>query len=236
MRPDGFVLPDEFVAHSPRLEVPLVRVDGDYLADSIPILFWLDDVLEAPRPCPDELAPLVRERVNRLDELLMLAMGGIAHGRDPAKIEQASDRLTAAFVEMAGWLAEDRWLAGPEPTLAEAIAVPVYLRLEGLTELGFRGKVPAGVHDHRDRLAATAGGRRVAWSDAQRAEYLGRHRRPIHARGCRLLIYAQGNARRGRCKGDEDVVGPRRAARPAEGGSGCSCSPASWSPPGSCTS
>ena len=43
VRPKGFVVPEEFIAHSPKLEVPMVKIDGEYLADSIPILEWLEE-------------------------------------------------------------------------------------------------------------------------------------------------------------------------------------------------
>ena len=42
VRPVGFVLPPEFVEHSPRLEVPMLRIGERYLADSIPILEWME--------------------------------------------------------------------------------------------------------------------------------------------------------------------------------------------------
>ena len=65
IRPKDFALPDEFVAHSPRLEIPMVRVGEEYLADSIPVLEWLEAVVpEAPPLLPrdDGGATLVRER------------------------------------------------------------------------------------------------------------------------------------------------------------------------------
>ena len=48
VRGPDFVLPNEFVKHSPRLEIPLVRVGSDYLADSIPVLEWLEERVVAP--------------------------------------------------------------------------------------------------------------------------------------------------------------------------------------------
>ena len=38
VRPKDFVVPAEFVANSPRAEIPMIREGGRYLADSIPIL------------------------------------------------------------------------------------------------------------------------------------------------------------------------------------------------------
>ena len=177
VRPEGFVLPEEFVAHSPRLEVPMVCVDGDYLADSIPVLRFLEERVDAPPLLPAGREDLVLERVARLDDILMRAMGGIAYGVDPDRIDRAAGRLAEAFDEMAGWLRETPWLAGPEPTLAEAIAVPVQLRLPGLVALGFDRAVPAEIDRHRDATLALPGGRHVAWSADQAAEYLARHRR-----------------------------------------------------------
>ncbi len=31
VRPKGFVVPEEFIAQSPKLEVPMVKIDGEYL-------------------------------------------------------------------------------------------------------------------------------------------------------------------------------------------------------------
>lgn len=175
VRPKDFVLPAEFVEHSPRLEVPLVEIEGEYRADSIPILEWLEARVHAPSLLADD-AGLVMERVHRLDNTLMPAMGGIAYGTNPSGVARAGLRLATAFEEMNGWLESSPWLAGAEPTLAEAIAVSVYLRLDGLIALGFDRGVPTTVADHRERTLALAGGRHVAWNDEQRAEYLGRHR------------------------------------------------------------
>lgn len=177
VRPDDFVLPPEFVTHSPRLEVPMLRIDGEYRADSIPLLWWLEERVDASTLLPPDRAALVRDRVERLDETLMRAMGGVAYGTDPGRIDRAAGRLADAFAELAGWLDDDPWLAGPEPTLVEAIAVPVYLRLPGLVALGFDRPVPESVVDHRARTLATPGGRHVAWDEDQAAEYLGRHRK-----------------------------------------------------------
>jgi glutathione S-transferase len=176
VRPAGFVLPEDFVAHSPRLEVPLVEVDGEYRADSIPILHWLEDRVPVPPLRPPDRAGLVTERVTRLDQLLMGPMGGVAYGTEAEKIATAAARLEAAFAEMAVWLTDGGWLAGPGPTLAEALAVPVYLRLDSLVALGFDRPVPAAVEAHREATLSLPGGRHVAWDDDQRAEYLGRHR------------------------------------------------------------
>lgn len=177
VRPEGFVLPDEFVANSPRLEVPLICIDGDFLADSIPVLRFLEErVAESPL-LPADIADLVNSRVARLDEILMRNMGGVAYGTDPDKVNRAAGRLADAFTEMAGWLEDAPWLAGDTPTLAEAIAVPIYLRLPGLIALGFDRELPPAVADHRARTLALPGGAHVGWTAEQDSEYLGRHQK-----------------------------------------------------------
>lgn len=117
------------------------RVDGEYLADSIPILHFLEDRLledsaDAPTLRPATNVSQIDKRVSLLDATLMRSMGGVAYGRDPEKIQRSSDFLNAAFSAMAEWLEESEWLAGDTPSLAEAIVVPVYLRLSGLRGLG----------------------------------------------------------------------------------------------------
>lgn len=177
VRPADFVLPDEFVAHSPKLEVPMVRIDGEFQVDSIPLLFWLEARVEQAPLLPADREDLIRERVTRLDETLMKPMYGIAYGTDDEKIDRAAGRLADAFAEMADWLEDDDWLAGPAPTLVDAIAAPIHLRLPGLMALGFDRPIPDAVAEHRTRLLAERGGRHVAWTDDQAAEYLGRHRK-----------------------------------------------------------
>ncbi|MDW3217799.1 MAG: glutathione S-transferase family protein [Acidimicrobiales bacterium] len=175
VRPADFVLPEEFVAHSPLLEVPMIRIGGEFRVDSIPLLYWLEERVDAPALLPDDDG-LVRERVDRLDATLMRAMGAIAYGTDGATIDRGVARLADAFAEIDAWLGDDSWLAGDRPTLAEAIAVPVYLRLPGLVALGYDRPIPDRVAEHRTRTLDRPGGRHVAWSPDQAAEYLGRHR------------------------------------------------------------
>lgn len=71
VRPDGFVLPPEFIKHSPRLEIPLVRTGGDHLVDSVAILKWLEQRVDAPSFLPaGEQTPqwlAHGERCRRLD-------------------------------------------------------------------------------------------------------------------------------------------------------------------------
>ncbi|GJM37779.1 MAG: hypothetical protein DHS20C19_11460 [Acidimicrobiales bacterium] len=175
VRPADFILPEEFVAHSPRLEVPMIRIGEEFRVDSIPLLYWLEDRVRAAPLLPEDGDP-VRARVERLDATLMRAMGGIAYGTDGATIVRAAQRLADAFAEMDAWLGDHAWLAGAGPTLVEAIAVPVYLRLPGLVALGYDRPIPDRVAEHRARTLDRPGGRHVAWSPEQADEYLGRHR------------------------------------------------------------
>jgi len=116
------VLPDEFVEHSPRLEIPMVRVGTDYLADSIPVLEWLEDRVEAPTllPADDAARSLVRERMAWIDRHAFRPMIGIYYGVEPDAVAQASEALADALAEMGRWTAETGWLAGAAPSLAEA--------------------------------------------------------------------------------------------------------------------
>ena len=69
VRPPDFELPPEFLEHSPRREIPMVRVGDRYLADSIPILEWLEtEITTAPLLPADPAAQhLMRERIAWID-------------------------------------------------------------------------------------------------------------------------------------------------------------------------
>ena len=87
---------------------------------------------------------------------------------------------------MDGWLAESTWLAGDRPPLAEAVMIPLYVRLAGLRRLGFDSPLPASVDDHRHRCGELEGWPAVAWSDEQTDEFVGRfetHRRRARMTG-----------------------------------------------------
>jgi glutathione S-transferase len=182
VRPKDFVLPDEFVEHSPRLEIPMVRVGEEFRADSIPILEWLEAQLERQPLLPEgaDARALVRDRMAWLDRQVFRAMVGVYYGTDPDRIEGAALALHDALTEVDGWLAETTWLAGERPTLAEAVLVPLYVRLDGLRRLGFGHPLPRRVEDHRRRGQELDGWSAVAWSDEQTDELVGRfeaHRR-----------------------------------------------------------
>lgn len=176
VRGPDFVLPDEFVEHSPKLEIPLVRVGGDYLADSIPVLEWLENRVVAPALLPSDDADrrLVRDRMAWINRHAFRPMIGVYYGTDPDVISQASEALADALAEMGRWTTETGWLAGTEPSLAEAVAMPIHVRMAGLQRLGFTGQLTAEWRAHGDRCRTLAGWPGVEWSDEQTDEFVGR--------------------------------------------------------------
>ena len=176
VRPTGFVLPTEFAEHSPKLEIPMVRIGEDHLADSIPILEWLEVRIEGAPLLPDGDAArdLVRERVAWIDRHAFRGMIGVYYDTEPSLVERAADELRDALVEMDEWLADTDWLAGDEPTLAEAVSIPIYVRLDGLRRLGFSHPLPTRIRRHREQCAQLTGWAAVAWNDAQTDEFVGR--------------------------------------------------------------
>ena len=182
VRGTDFELPAAFIAHSPRLEIPMVRVEDDYLADSIPILEWLERRLpDHPLlPADPDEAARVRDRVAWVDRHVFRPMIGIYYGTDPDRIRAAGDLLVDALDDMASWLAVHEWLGGAEPSLVEAVIVPFYVRLDGLRRLGFDQQMPIPVEDHARNCTDLVGWPAVAWSAAQTDEFVGRfeaHRR-----------------------------------------------------------
>jgi len=178
VRPRDFVLPDEFVEHSPRLEVPMVRVTDaagdDFLADSMPILEWLERRIVARRLMPSGVTDDVRARMAWIDERIFRPMIGVYYGVEPDRIDRASDALERTLDEMGDSLAPSGWLVGDGPTLAEAVLVPLYVRLDGLRRLGFTGDLTAAVEAHGERMRSLAGWPAVEWSDDQTDEFVDR--------------------------------------------------------------
>lgn len=176
VRSADFVLPDEFVEHSPRLEIPMVRVESDFLADSIPVLEWLENRVDAPPllPTDDVARDLVRERMAWIDRHAFRPMIGVYYGVEPDAIAQASDALADALAEMGRWTTETGWLAGESPSLAEAVAMPIHVRMVGLQRLGFTGKLTAEWRAHGERCRPLAGWSGVEWSDEQTDEFVER--------------------------------------------------------------
>lgn len=166
-RPKGFVVPVEFLEHSPRHEIPMIREGGRYLADSLPIL----ERLHAARGgCTEQQLDVARW----IDRTVFRPMVGVYYGTDPEAIAAASGALEAALDAVAVRLGDRDWLAGDEPSIAEATIVPVYVRLEGLAALGFTGVVPPAVLAHAQRCLALPGGRAAAWDAEQQAEFVWR--------------------------------------------------------------
>ena len=178
-RPRGFVVPAEFVEHSPRGEIPMVRIGTDYRADSLPILEWLEERFDGRPLLPsDEVGrALVRDRLVWIDAHVFAPMIGVYYGTDESRIADASTSLAAGLAAMGEWLEETPWLAGQEPTLAEAAVIPVYVRLDALRKLGFAGPVDSRVAAHITRCTALAGWDAVAWTDEQSDHFVGRFER-----------------------------------------------------------
>ena len=173
VRPRDFVVPDEFVQHSPRREIPMVRIGNRYLADSIPILLWLEEEFDQHPLLPADHAGDVRSRVEWIDHHVYRPMIGVYYGTDPARIASAGDALAAALEHVAEWV-QDGWCVGSCPTLCEALLVPLYVRLEGLRRLGFTAPVPPAVLAHLERCRDTPGWSAVEWSGDQVDEFVGR--------------------------------------------------------------
>jgi glutathione S-transferase len=101
-------------------------------------------------------------------------MIGVYYGTDPEKIEMASAAFANALETVDSWLLTSPWLAGDQPTLAEAIMAGVYTRWSGLQRLGMTAVLPQSVEKHREQMHSLAGWQVVAWSDEQIDEFVGR--------------------------------------------------------------
>lgn len=177
VRPKDFVLPEEFVAHSPRLEIPMVRVGEEYLADSIPILEWLEVIVpDAPALLPqdDAGASRVRSRVGWIDVEVFRPMIGVYYGVDDDRVAAASAALAEALRSVARWLDDGPWLAGAAPSLTDAVFVPFLVRADALRALGFVDPVPEEVADYGERVKAGRGWPAVEWTPEQADELVGR--------------------------------------------------------------
>ena len=176
VRPRGFLVPLEFIEHSPKREIPLVRIGQEYLADSIPILEWLEQrFADAPLlPPVADARELVRERVAWIDRHVYRPMIGVYYGTDLEGIATAGARFGAALDTLAEALDGHDWLAGDAPSLAEALMVAVYVRLDGLRRLGLTAVVPPVICAHIDRCRTLPGWPTVEWSPEQIDEFVGR--------------------------------------------------------------
>lgn len=177
VRGPDFDLPTEFVEHSPRSEIPMLRVGEEYWVDSIPILELLEEVVphRPLLPSDEQGRALVRARVAWIDRHAFRAMVGVCYGVDPGRIAAAGDLLAAALAEMGSWTHEGGgWLAGHDVTLAEAVAIPIHVRMEGLQRLGFTAEVSPQWVAHGERCRELLGWEAVEWSTGQTDEFVGR--------------------------------------------------------------
>jgi glutathione S-transferase len=154
----------------------MVKIDGEYLADSIPILEWLEEKFtdSSLLPSDDAAQALVRERVEWLNKYVYRPMIGVYYGTDAALIQESSVAFMKAMETVDQWLQSSQWLAGDTPTLAEAIMAGVYTRLDGLRQLGLAGELPASVQQHLERCSELTGWRKVEWSTEQTSDFVGR--------------------------------------------------------------
>ncbi len=177
MRPPGWQPPPEFVRYSRRNEIPMIRHRDHYLPDSIPILRYLEDAFTENPLLPPEgpEREKVLERVQWLDTNVMMPAIRVYYGMQPAWVETGSRDLAEAFQTIDAWLGESPWLCGNEPTLAEAIVIPIYVRLDGMFRLGLQWNGPeAPVRAHMERCRELRGWPAVAWSQEQEDEFVNR--------------------------------------------------------------
>jgi glutathione S-transferase len=175
-RPPGYVVPPEFVEHSPRGEIPLVRIGSEYRADSLPILEWLEERIDGRSLLPSDPGERTRvfDAMAWIDARVFPPMIGVYYGTHAERIAASAADLADALVALGDRLGDGRWLVGEGPTLAEATVEPLYVRLDGLVRLGFDRPLDPRVAAHRARVAQLDGGRAVAWSTAQTDEFVGR--------------------------------------------------------------
>lgn len=175
VRDADFELPPEFIEHSRRLEIPMLRIGDRYLADSIPILEWMEtEIPDHPLlPADAPARALVRERMAWIDRHAFRPMVGVYYGTEPDRIARAQT-LAEALAEMGQWAEETGWLAGPDVTLAEAVAMPIHIRMAGLRRLGFTAEIPSSFAAHGERCRYLRGWADVAWSAEQCDEFVGR--------------------------------------------------------------
>lgn len=101
-------------------------------------------------------------------------MIGVYYGTDARLIQESSAAFMTAMETVDRWLQVAPWLAGEVPTLAEAIMVGVYTRLDGLAQLGLTGELPASVQQHLERCTHLVGWDTVRWTTEQTDEFVSR--------------------------------------------------------------
>ena len=164
VRSPSFVLPEEFVNHSPAGEIPVISDAQGFLADSLPIL--------------DRLSPEASEETRRMarhvDAVAFPPMIGVYYARSCAEAAVASLRLAEAMRRIADLLEGREWLCGDGPSMAESALVPLYVRMRGLRRLGFHHALPESVTRHAEACRELPAGQAVTWSDEQTDEFVHR--------------------------------------------------------------
>ena len=135
---------------------------------------YLEESAVAVEPVQRHAGALVRERVAWIDQHAFRPMIGVYYGTETERIERASARLGEALAEMGAWTEATGWLAGDAPTLAEAVAMPIHVRLEGLQRLGFTAPIDERWTAHGERCRGLPGWGPVEWSAEQTDEFVGR--------------------------------------------------------------
>jgi len=129
---------------------------------------------------------LVRERMAWIDRHAFGPMIGLYYGVESDAIARACDALSVALAQMGRWTTEAGWLAGTTPSLAEAVAIPIHIRMAGLERLGFDGALTDEWRAHGVRCRALPGWSAVEWSTEQTDEFVARFeafRRKRRSRG-----------------------------------------------------
>ena len=164
VRPEGFVLPVEFVEHSERLEIPMIEDAEGFLADSLPILDRLDPTA----------SPGARATARWVDAVVFPPMVGVYYARTEDAAAEAARRLAEVLVALAERVEASGWLCAAGPSMAESTIIPLYVRLEGLRALGFSAPLPAPVERHAEACLALPAGHAVAWTSVQTDEFVQR--------------------------------------------------------------
>jgi len=108
LRPPGYVVPAEFVEHSPRREIPLVRVGDEFRADSLPILGWLEDRVAGPHLLPPGRSERqrVREAMSWIDAQVFPPMVGVYYGTRPERIAASAAELASTLTALGDRLGD----------------------------------------------------------------------------------------------------------------------------------
>jgi len=158
--PGGSISSAEFAAISPMRRIPVLEDDdGWHLAESAPIIAYLDDTLPGPPLLPAD--PRARALARMISGLVDTEVGaGLRHFMrqtvfcmctDAGQLDYGRDQLALGLdaIERIG-VGEDEWAAGEAPGIADAALIPL-LALAEIIETHFgSGDLIAG----RTTLAA----------------------------------------------------------------------------------